>query len=228
MQIPSLIIAVLVFTFSAQAFAQSANPTPEQAKKGKLPVPEQLAEPGAVSTSRLALPFKRVWQHLTDDAMTIQPTLDGARIYLPLTGGRVFCLDRSTGALLWSAEPGGLISAPIAVSEQVIYIATRKLAADGSEAGASLRAVDKTTGLTARVKDYPRAFASPIAVGADRLYIGSYDDAFYALDAHSGDVIWRVATQDVVRGQALVNAGVVTFGSDDGALRVVEATTGKL
>lgn len=226
MRILSLIIAALLLTFSAQAFAQSAGQSPAPSPKSK--APDQLAEPGAVSTSRLALPFKRAWLHLTDDAMTIQPTLDGARIYLPLTGGRVFCLDRTSGALLWSAEPGGLISASIAVGDKVIYVVTRKLAADGSEAGASLHAIDKTTGLTAWVKDYPRAFASPLALSRDRLYIGSHDGAFYALDARGGDVVWRVSTQDVVRGQALVTANAVAFGSDDGALRVVEAETGKL
>jgi outer membrane protein assembly factor BamB len=228
MRIPFLIVTALLVNFSAQALAQSAGQSPVQAKPAKAPAQDQLAEPGAVSTSRLALPFKRAWQHLTDDAMTIQPTLDGARIYMPLTGGRVFCLDRDTGALLWSAEPGGMISAPIAVSDNVIYIATRKLADDGSEAGASLRVVDKTTGLTVWVKDYPRAFASPLAASKDRLYIGSTDGAFYALDARNGDVIWKVATQDIVRGQALVNRDAIAFGSDDGALRVVEAQTGKL
>src|SRR5512138_1182772 len=98
MQIPAFILAALIFTCSAKAFAQSASPSPVQSRQGKATASDQLAEPGAVSTSRLALPFKRAWLHLTDEAMTIQPTLDGARIYLPLTGGRVFCLDRSTGA----------------------------------------------------------------------------------------------------------------------------------
>jgi outer membrane protein assembly factor BamB len=222
-------IIVASFAFGVDTLAQRAKPSPTQSTQTKAQTtttPNQLAEPGAVSTSRLALPFKRAWQHLTDEATTLPPTLDGARIYLPLTGGRVFCLDRDTGALLWSAEPGGLISAPVAASDSVVYIATRKLAADGSEAGASLRVVDKATGLTVWVKDYPRAFTSPLTVAAGRLYVGSADGAFYALDAHNGDALWKVATQDVVRGQARVVDDTVAFGSDDGALRVVKAQTG--
>jgi outer membrane protein assembly factor BamB len=228
MRIPALIIAALLFSFSARALAQSTSQSSAPSKPGKTPATDQLAEPGAVSTSPLALPFKRVWQHLTEDATTLPPTLDGARIYLPLTGGRVFCLDRDTGTLLWSAEPGGLISAPIAISDNVIYVITRKLADDGSEAGASLLAVDKTTGLTAWVKDYPRAFTSALTIHQGRLYIGAADGAFYALDARNGDVIWKVATQDVVRGQARVIAEAIAFGSDDGALRVVKAQNGEL
>jgi outer membrane protein assembly factor BamB len=114
---------------------------------------QQSAEVIALSSSPLALPFKKTWQHLTDAAMPLEPTLDGAQIYVPLVGGRVFCLNRDTGALLWSAEPGGIVTSPIAVNKSVVYIATKKIAADGTEAGASLLAADRTTGLTLWVKD---------------------------------------------------------------------------
>src|SRR5712692_9649831 len=104
------------------------------------------AEAGAASTSPLALPFKRAWQYLTDSASPLPPTIAGAYIYLPLTGGRVLCLDRETGSLLWSSDPGGTISAPIAAAENSVFIATNKVGDDGSEAGGSLRAVDRAPG----------------------------------------------------------------------------------
>src|SRR5256714_15695241 len=126
MQIPALIITALLFSFSANALAQGVSQSPVPSKPAKAPAADQLAEPGAVSTSRLALPFKRAWQYLTDDALALPPTLDGARIYLPLAGGRVFCLDRGTGTRLWAAEPGGLISAPNDVSVKVVYVAARQ------------------------------------------------------------------------------------------------------
>src|SRR2546423_14560050 len=116
MQIPALIITALLFSFSANALAQGVSQSPVPSKPAKAPAADQLAEPGAVSTSRLALPFKRAWQHLTDDAMTLPPTLDGARIYLPLTGGRGFFLHRHTAGALRSAEPRGPIHTPRAAS----------------------------------------------------------------------------------------------------------------
>src|SRR2546422_5291063 len=73
---------------------------------------EAPAEAGATSTSRLALPFKRAWQYLTNEASTLAPSIDDARIYLPLAGGRVICLDRETGSLRWASDPGGIISGP--------------------------------------------------------------------------------------------------------------------
>jgi outer membrane protein assembly factor BamB len=190
--------------------------------------PESLAEAGATSTSKLALPFKRAWQHLTDGAAPLSPTLDDSRIYLPLTGGRVSCIDRQTGSLLWSSEPGGMVTAPVASGENSIYIATRKTGEDGSEAGGSLRAVDKATGLTVWVRDYPRALSSALECVRGRIYTGSADGSFYALDANNGELIWKVEAQDVVRGHALVTERAIYFGSDDGVLRVVEPERGQL
>jgi outer membrane protein assembly factor BamB len=187
---------------------------------------EPVAEAGAASTSKLALPFKRAWLY-ADDVMTLAPALDEARIYLPLAGGRVVCLERQTGSRLWLSEPGGIISASVAVGEKLVYIAARKLADDGTEAGASLRAVDKITGLTLWAKDYNRPFTSALTFATERIYAGSADGSFYAISAASGEVIWKAATQDVVRGGALLTAEAVYFGSDDGALRGVEGDKGR-
>ncbi|HYV03370.1 MAG TPA: PQQ-binding-like beta-propeller repeat protein, partial [Blastocatellia bacterium] len=197
-------------------------------KTGQQPKQDSLAEAGATATSKLALPFKRTWQHLTNGATPLAATLDEARIYLPLIGGRLSCLDRETGSLLWSSEPGGLITAPAAVGENSIYIATRNVGEDGTEAGGSLRAVDKATGLTVWVRDYPRAFSSRLVLASGRIYAGNADGSFYALESKNGEIIWKVESQDVVRGQALITEQAVYFGSDDGVLRAVEPQQGKL
>jgi len=230
----------LIFLIPLVAQAQSnTNPEPPaqtkqqrkaeaRQKAGREGEQEPLAETGATSTSRLALPFRRAWQYLTNDTSPLAPSIDDSRIYLALAGGRVVCLDRETGSLRWTSDPGGVISAPVAVGEQSLYIATLRLADDGSEAGGSLRAVDKATGLTIWVKDYTRPFASPLELAPNRIYAGSADGAFYALDAKTGDVIWRVETQDVVRSRALVSDRAIYIGGDDGALRAVEPDHGQL
>ncbi|MEK6320916.1 MAG: PQQ-binding-like beta-propeller repeat protein [Acidobacteriota bacterium] len=197
-------------------------------KSGRSSERDTRPEAGATSTSHLALPFKRAWQYLTDSASTLAPSVDNERIYLPLAGGRVICLDRESGSLLWTSEPGGIVSAPVAVGENSVYIATHKVADDGSEAGGSLHAVDKATGLTVWLKDYPRPFVSPLEPGGKRIYGGSADGSFYALASSSGDVVWKVETQDVVHGRALITDRAIYFGSDDGALRAVEPERGQI
>jgi outer membrane protein assembly factor BamB len=179
------------------------------------------------SNSRLALPFKQSWQYLTERATTLSPVIDNDHIYLALTGGRVTCLNLKSGALVWSSELGGTITSPVAVGEKSVYVATRKLSEDGSEAGASIRAMDKSTGLTLWARDYPRRFASALTVHMDSIYAGSADGSFYALKSESGEVIWKTSTQDVVRGLPLITDQTIYFGSDDGALRAVEKSSGK-
>jgi outer membrane protein assembly factor BamB len=192
----------------------------------KKPTQETVAEAGASSTSELALPFKRAWLY-ADDLTTLAPAMDESRVYLPLAGGRVICLQRDTGERLWLSESGGIISAPVAIGEKFVFIAARKLAEDGSEAGASIRAVDKITGLTLWAKDYARAFTSPLTFARERIYAGSADGALYAIATENGEVIWKAATQDAVRGGVLITDIAIYFGSDDGALRGVELEKGQ-
>lgn len=222
----SIAISVLLIATGAFAWAQ------QDKSSGKPPV--DTTKPAAhstegevVSSSRLALPFKRSWQYLTDSAAMLPPSLDALRVYLPLAGGRVVCLNLDTGSLLWSTEAGGVISAPIAVGEKAVFIVTRKTTEDGSDAGAYLRAVDKETGLTLWAKDYTRAFTSPLELARGRIYAGSADGSLYALDGAGGEIIWRAETQDVVRGRALVTDDAIYFGSDDGALRGVDVERGR-
>lgn len=232
-----LVLSVIPFLAFGQT-PQPAGPKAPAAKAGdnaqskKTPgrsgLPQSLAEAGATSTSKLARPFKRTWQHLTDGAAPLSPTIDDSRIYLPLTGGRVSCIERQTGALLWSSEPGGIITSPVASGENSIYIATRKTGEDGGEAGGSLRAVDKATGLTVWATDYARALSSALEFSAGRIYAGGSDGSFYALDAKNGELIWTVEAQDVVSGHALVTERAIYFGSDDGVLRAVQPERGQL
>lgn len=227
---PALLLAVVVSAQTGSNPAGSKQTKDERKAEAqrKRAAEELTAEAGATSTSRLALPFKRAWHYLTDSASTIPASIDDARIYLPLAGGRVLCLDRETGTLLWTGEPGGIISAPVAVADSSVYIATSKFSDDGSEVGGSLRAADKATGLTLWVRDYARPLSSPLAQGAGRIYAGSADGSFYALESGNGEVVWKVETQDVVHGCALVTDHTIYFGSDDGALRAVDSAGGKL
>lgn len=169
------------------------------------------------------LSFKKAWEYRTADALALPAAVDGSRVFLPLNGGRVVCLDRLTGSLLWSSEPGGSITQEIAVSEKLMYVATRK----EPDATGSLRALDKETGLTLWWKDYDDHFTGPIHIEQGRLFAGTSGGALVALATDGGEIIWKAPTQDVVRGRVLVKGTTIYFGSDDGALRGVDAGSGR-
>jgi outer membrane protein assembly factor BamB len=76
----------------------------------------------------------------------------------------------------------------------------------------------------------PQEFASPaVALGAspseDRLYVGSKDGRFFALDAENGKVAWKVHV-GAVSSRPVLGQGRIYVGSDDGALVALDQATG--
>lgn len=69
-----------------------------------------------------------------------------------------------------------------------------------------------------------------IDVAGRRLFVGSSDRGLYALEAVSGNVLWRFETAGYVQCAPLYDRGedVVYFGSNDGALYKVKASDGRL
>jgi len=70
-------------------------------------------------------------------------------------------------------------------------------------------------------------FSSP-AVAEGVVYVGSYDDSLYALDAQSGKLLWKYKTGDDVCSSPAVAEGVVYVGSYDDSLYALDAQSGKL
>lgn len=60
------------------------------------------------------------------------------------------------------------------------------------------------------------------------IYVGSYDNNLYALDATKGEFQWKYATEGAISNKALVSNGSVYFGSADNRVYSISAATGKL
>ena len=58
------------------------------------------------------------------------------------------------------------------------------------------------------------------------VYIGSYDDNLYALNAHTGAKLWSYRTGSWVSSSPAIADGVVYFGSSDNNLYALNASTG--
>ena len=72
-------------------------------------------------------------------------------------------------------------------------------------------------------------FSSP-AVSGGVVYVGSRDNGLYALDASTGDLLWRYETGGNVylESSPAVSGGVVYVGSRDNRLYALDASTGDL
>ena len=64
------------------------------------------------------------------------------------------------------------------------------------------------------------------AVVSDRVYVGSYDDFIYCLNASTGSKIWDYETGSDIVSSPAIAGGKVYIGSDDNHIYCLDADTG--
>lgn len=165
----------------------------------------------------------RAWLFETADLTDVPAAADASIAVVPLADGKIVALEPATGNLLWTAEPGGAVSAPPLVTPEAVYVATSRT--DEKETGV-LRALDRATGLTLWARDLARPIVSRLVFSDGRIYCGSADQSVYALRADTGAPVWAFATRGAVRGHALVRGAELFVGSDDGSLYVLKLDSG--
>jgi polyvinyl alcohol dehydrogenase (cytochrome) len=142
-----------------------------------------------------------------------QPTIAGGRLYIGSQNGTVYSLDAASGCVVWTFVAQGGVRASISIGSRTIG-RQRRDAAYFSDQKGFVYAVDAATGKqiwVRKVDDHPlvRLTGSPVLYD-DRLYVptSSYEEggkppgyacctfrgAIVALDAKSGEVIWKTYT----------------------------------
>ena len=169
---------------------------------------------------------------------TSWPVVSDGRVYIKSSGGRVTALDGMTGTVLWEykarnylvgGEPS--IDDPI-VSGGLVYL----------RENSGLSALDAITGrLLWRYEVEDGGSSSELVVSRGVVYAGFSDGYTYAVDAGTGDLLWRSETggllrplTDKIRGSSpVVSGGVVYTGSVgygtrfNGRVSALAASTGE-
>jgi outer membrane protein assembly factor BamB len=150
---------------------------------------------------------KLLWQLNSPGAIKASPSFHDGRLYVADYQSAMFCLDAKDGRLLWRTNTsrvapygrGGFYSSP-AVAFGRVYAARD----DGT-----VFAFDEETGKVAWT--FPTGnfvYGSPAVARVPgtppSVYIGSYDEHFYALDARTGAQRWRYDVGGPVPGTATV------------------------
>jgi outer membrane protein assembly factor BamB len=149
-----------------------------------------------------------IWEHATP--MTFQsdapemgngpyatPLIVGARLYTTGVSGRLQCLDKKTGKVLWTQELWsthggsrmmyGYASSPIAFRELVIVPVGGR--------GKAVMAFHQADGKVAWARnDFGNVYSSPILINVDGLeqLVAVLDGAVLAVNPHNGDPQWQV------------------------------------
>jgi hypothetical protein len=189
------------------------------------------------TTEKVQAPLGVVWKHST----SVYSERGGNRSGPVISEGmaffasknRMYCVDQATGELKWRAPEGDpndpkipQITATPVVANGFVYT---------PDANGIMTAYTVDEGQPAwQFKTGGAIYSSPILVG-NTLYFGSDDDFLYALNAQSGDLVWKsnergkpMPLSDDAKASPCYYNGVVYINSSDMKLWAFQADTGRL
>jgi outer membrane protein assembly factor BamB len=136
-------------------------------------------------------------------------------VYVGSDDGNLYALY-DNGSLKWSYNTGGFVqSSPALDANGDIYV--------GSSTGMFALNPDGTLKWS-----YASGAVTSPAVTSGRVYVGSYDDNVYCLDAENGSLIWSFTTGNIVFSSPAVTNGRVYVGSYDDNVYCLDAENGSL
>ena len=166
------------------------------------------------------------WQARTEGYLHSSPTVIGKNVIVGSADGYVYAFARANGKQQWRVQTGGPVYGSAARARGVIAIPS----GDGVVYGID----DKgATRWRYTLDPGPSAFSqSPVVTDGQRFYIGAWDQNVYALDAKSGQEVWRYRASDrgfyysaAIARPALGNQRLFV-PSNDNTLHCIDTRTG--
>lgn len=175
--------------------------------------------PGTLSDSAvgqnladLTRPVYIRWVYKAEGVTNLSPAADNERAYLPLINGVIVSVRLSDGGLIWRSDIGGAISAPPAVDNRNVFVASESLPTPNSiypQATGVLRALSRQSGLTSWMRTLPSPARGAISQNTQSLFVTSSDGRLYALRKETGEITWikynssPFSTTNLLDGQTL-------------------------
>lgn len=163
---------------------------------------------------------------------------DGA-VYVGTSGGLFHAVDLRDGAFVWTFVAGRAIFGGALATDDAVYFACDNgfLFKLDRKTGKELWRYDLGDARAARILphqvvpnggDFDFVVTSPRAVLSDGVvYVGSGDNGLNAVNAATGQRVWRFETAGPIRTDAVVDGARVFVGSLDGSVYAVDRQTGK-
>jgi parallel beta-helix repeat protein len=169
------------------------------------------------STSAAPNTNHTLWTYTTGDYVESSATVVDGKMYIGSLDGKVYCLNDTTGAFIWSFTADAAIerSSPAVVDGKVYF----------GSVDFKVYCLDATSGtLVWSYTTGSQVISSP-AVYDGKVYIGSADREVYCLNATSGVFIWSYTTGGYVDSPAVFDDKVY-IGSWDSKVYCLNASTG--
>jgi outer membrane protein assembly factor BamB len=170
---------------------------------------------------------RQVWQFKVPGTFSIHssavPSPDGSLLYFGADGGimRAMQLDGpDAGKVQFSISLNGYIDSTAAVDRDgTVYVGTAHGTLYSLTPYLTLRWAFSTRRMDAMINAAP-------TLDGNNVYVGSYDNTFYALNKRTGAPRWTFATQGIIQSSAAlsVDGKTLFFGSTDANVYAVSTT----
>ncbi len=144
-----------------------------------------------------------------------------------ITGEKLWEFDSNPKDSVWPRTRNELISTPVAY-EGLIYVANGQDPEHGEGVG-HLYAIDPTmrgditeSGMVWHYEDIRRAISTP-SIQDGIVYIPDFSGFVHAVDAYTGEQIWKYDMLAAMWGSTLLADGKLYFGDEDGDVVIIEA-----
>ncbi|MDM7912451.1 MAG: PQQ-binding-like beta-propeller repeat protein, partial [Methanotrichaceae archaeon] len=171
----------------------------------------------------LTLEGEELWNLTTGEVQPFSSAASsGQRLYFPGGDPAMYCVDASSGGLIWKTPTDGKITATPALWKDLAISVTEK----------SIVAFNAISGQEVWKAKINGTMSSP-AIAFGRVYVGSDDKPkghLSCFDARNGSLIWKTEVNGPVKSSPLILDGKVYFGTsaDDGAFYCLNASNGSV
>ena len=170
-------------------------------------------------------PFRKIWMNYAGSLVEFPPSIGYGRLYFSTNAGRFSAVNLKTGKTAWSNDVRRCVAASPAIGTQqrgTIYAAFLNhppcnLTTGGHGADGEVIAFAAAFGKVRWHKTIGPSETSPLLIG-NRLYVGDWNGDVWALDARTGQTLWRFHTGGAVKGGVAAAGGRLYVGSYDGHL----------
>ena len=165
-----------------------------------------------------SIPASLTWTSTTGGVLFSSPAIDSSgKIYIGSNDNKLHAISSLDGSTIWSFTTGNWVDSTPALShdESVVYFGSwdNKLYAVNVETGAEIWSFETNSYIQ----------SSP-AIGLDgKIYFGSMDSIFYALEAN-GSLSWQYfAGEPIFSSPAIGPDGTLYFGDGNGTLHALNS-----
>ncbi|MGD8453146.1 MAG: PQQ-binding-like beta-propeller repeat protein [Phycisphaerae bacterium] len=187
---------------------------------------------------------QRLWQYDMEAGVWASPAIIDGKVFLGNTDGEMIIVRHGRELEeLARQDLRRAIYTPAVAVDDTLYIVTQRTLYAISAAGADpsrwpmFRGDTQLTGVAVSElpdelavrwrQDLGEAISATAAIGDDRVYIGTQDDTFVALDLTDGHVLWRYKADGAIEASPTLIRDLVIFGTDTGTMHACVAATGE-